>query len=124
MLARMQGRMMLDARGDHMAARRNQPGNRQVVGCRPAAGEHYLRGSAPEQFRRRFPRIFNRRPRLLPMMMNGRGIPEVLGKIRGHGLKHLRHYRSCGVMVEITAAHKEATSILSDARLDAARVLA
>jgi len=124
MLAGVQGRMMLDARRDHMVARRNQPGNRQVVAFGPAAGEDDLRGAALQELRHRFPRILHRGPRLLPMMMNGRGIAKPLGEVRSHGLKHFGQYRSCGVIVEINAAHKEAISILSDARLDAARVLA
>ena len=105
---------MLDARGDHVIAGRHESCNREIVALGPSAGENDFGGAASEQLRHRLARIFDRSPRLLPMMMNGRGIAESLPKPGAHSLKHLGQDRGSGVVIEIDAVHTEPISILRD----------
>ena len=60
---------------------------------------------ASEQRGYRLARALDRRPRLLSMMMDGRGIAKMLAEIGLHGRKDLGQHRRGGVIVEIDAAH-------------------
>src|SRR5271169_3876286 len=79
--------------------------NRQVIAFGSAAGEHDFSGPASHQRSHRFPRMLHRRPRLLPVMMDGRRIAEALGKVRSHSLQDLREHRGSSVIVEINPPH-------------------
>ena len=96
---------MLDGRSDDVIARLGQSEDRQVVGFGAAAGEDDLRRAASQQRRHRLARALHRRPRLLSVMMDGGGVPEVLAEVRLHGLKDLGQHGRGGVIVEIDAAH-------------------
>ena len=50
------------------------------------------------------------------MMVDGRGVAEVLPEIRAHGLEHLGQNRRCGVIVEVNAMHTEPAFILRERR--------
>jgi len=39
------------------------------------------------------------------MVMDGRGVPEVLAELRAHGIQHLREHRGGRVVVEVNPAH-------------------
>ena len=84
---------------------RCQPEYRQIVGFRTAAGKHDLRGAAAQQRGHRFARALDRGPRLLPVMVDGGRVAEVLAEVRPHGLQNLGEHRSGRVVVEIDSAH-------------------
>ncbi len=71
----------------------------------------------PSNVGHRFARILDRGARFLPVMVDGRGVAEVLPKIRAHGLEHLGQDRGSGVIVEVNATHTEPASILRDLRV-------
>ena len=64
--------------------------NRKIVGFRTAAGEHHFGRPAPQQRSNRVARTLHRRPRLLPVVVDGRGIAKVVAEVRAHGLENLR----------------------------------
>ena len=72
----------------------------------------------PSKRRNRFARALDRRPRLLPMMMDGRGVAEVLAEVRPHGLENLGQNRRGGVVVEINPAHHTPSIVLMFTRMD------
>ena len=109
--------MVLYARRDYMIARRNPSGHGEIVALRTTAGEDDFRRAAPQQIGHGFARVLDRGPRLLPMVMDGRGIAEALLEVGTHGLEHLGQNRRCRVVVEIDALHTEPTSILRDFRV-------
>ena len=90
---------------DDVIARAGQPKDSEIVGLGAAAGKHDLRRTAPQQRRDRFARALDRRPRLLPMMMDGRRVAEMLAKVGPHGLENFRQNRSRRVIVEINPPH-------------------
>src|SRR5438128_2178815 len=96
---------MLDSRSNDVLSRFRKAENRQVIPLRSAAGEDDLRSPASQQGRYRLARMLDRRPCLLSMMMDGRGIAETLAEIRLHRRKNLRQNRSGGVVVEINTTH-------------------
>ena len=63
--------------------------NSQVVGLGPAAGKDNLGSAAVQQLGHALARTLNRRPRLLPVVMDGRGVPKALTQIGTHGLQRL-----------------------------------
>ncbi len=77
----------------------------QIIGFRPSAREDDLRRTATQQGRDRLARPFHRRPRLLPVVVNGRGIAKMLAEIRPHGFQHLGQHGGGRVIVEIDALH-------------------
>src|SRR5881275_1825739 len=97
--------MMFDAGSDDVIASADQSEDRQVIAFRPSTGEHNLRRAASEKRSHRLSRALNRCPRFLSMMVNGRRIPEVFGKVRLHGLENLRKNGRCRVVVEVNPAH-------------------
>src|SRR5215469_5473793 len=107
---------MLDARSNHMVTRSNQPCNSEVVALGSTASENHLGSIAPEQLRDGLARTLNRRPRILSMVMDGRGIAKTLAKPGAHSLKHLGQDRRGGVVVEVNAVHTEPASILRELR--------
>ena len=74
--------MMLDGRGDDVSPGLSQPENRQIVGFGAAAGENNFRRAATQQSGHRFARALDGCPGLLSMMMDGRGVAEVLAEVR------------------------------------------
>ena len=100
-----QNRVVLNGRRNHMVAGRNHAENGQVVGLRPATGKHNFRSATPHQLRHRFARALDRRARLLPMMVDGRRIPEMLGKIRLHGRPDFGQQRRRRVVIEVNPSH-------------------
>ena len=89
MLAGMKYGMMLNARSDHVIARGHQSGDREIVALRAAAGEDNLRGHATQQVSHRFACVLNRGARFLPVVVDRRGVAEVLPKIGAHGFEDL-----------------------------------
>src|ERR1700730_4329139 len=103
--------MMLDGRSNDMLsgfvrAAIGEAENCQVVALGAAAGEDDLRGAASPQACHRLACALHRRPCLLSMVMDRRGVAEMLPEVALHGLKDLgQHSRGC-VIVEVDAAHK------------------
>src|SRR5689334_13901966 len=106
--------MMLDGGSDHVIAGRNQSENGEVVGFRPPAGKHNFRSPASQQRSHRLTRAFHRGSRLLPMVMDGRRVAEVLAEIWAHGLKNLGQHRRSRVIVEVNSAHGGLIDIVRD----------
>src|ERR1019366_2797505 len=96
---------MLDGRGDDVIARLQQAKQRQVVALGAAAGEDDLRRTAVQQLRNLLARVLHSGARLLSLLMNGRGVAELLEEVGTHGLKHFRKKRSGGVVVEVDPMH-------------------
>src|SRR5207302_8981203 len=103
--------MVLDTGGDHVVALARQPEDSQVVRFGAAAGENDLRVPAPEQHRNRLPCALHGRPRFLPVMVDRRGIPEMLAEVGLHGLKNLGQHGRGRVVVEIDSLHGSPTSL-------------
>src|ERR1700746_3991354 len=97
--------MMFDGGSDRVVTRLKQSKKGEVVCLRTAAGENHFRRAAAEQGSHRFARAFDCGARLLPMMMDRRGIAEVFGKIRPHSFEHLRQKRCGGVIVKVDPTH-------------------
>ena len=97
--------MMLDARGDHVIARLHQPEIARLSPSVPPLVKTISDARQPSKAATDSRASLHRSPRLLPMMMDGRGIAEVLPKIWPHGLEHLGQNRGGGVIVEIDAVH-------------------
>src|SRR6516165_4325972 len=110
----MQHGVMLDARGDHVIAGGDPSRDGEVIAFRSTTGKHDLRAGTAKQLGDGFPRVLDRSPRFLSVMMDGRSVPEALPEERAHGLEHLRQNRGSGVVVEVNAVHKDPTSILRD----------
>ena len=88
---------------------------RRVISLRSAAGKHNLTGPRSDQFTDLAARILNRRIGLLAIGMNRGSVPEILQKMRLHGLKNQWIQRSGGVVVQIHLLH--AGSIISSPNL-------
>src|SRR5580704_14532649 len=101
---------MFDARGDDVVACGNQARNRKIVGLGAAAGENDFRSATTQQRRYGLAGVFDGSPRLLPMMMDGGSIAELLSEIRTHRLEHVGQQRSRGVIVEVNAVHNRTRS--------------
>ena len=112
MLAGVQHRMMLDGRTDYVVSGTGQARDGEVIALGAAAGEDDFRGPAPEQRRHRFACALDCRPRLLPVMVDGRRVAEVLREVRPHGLENLGQHWGGGVVVEIDSAHRRPVLIL------------
>ena len=104
-LAGVQHGMMLNRGGDDVIARLHQAEQGQVVAFGAAAGEDYLGSATVQQLGNMFARALDRRPCLLSLLMNGRGVPELLEEVGTHRLKHFGQKRAGGVVVEIHPAH-------------------
>src|SRR5438132_6692138 len=76
----------------------------EVISFGAAAGEYDFRSAAAQKIRNRFARPLHGGPRFLPMMMDGRRVPEMLTEV-GHGLENFGENGGAGVIVEIDAAH-------------------
>ena len=105
MLAGVEYGVMFDGRGDDVVARPHHSKNCKIVAFRTAAGKYDLRGAAAQQCGHGFARALNRGPRLLPMMMDGGRVAEMLAKVRPHGIHHFGEHRSSRVVVEIDPSH-------------------
>src|SRR4051794_17645823 len=97
--------MMFDCGTDDVITVLYQPGYREVVSLSAAAGKYDLSRTATQQRSDRFASTFDRGPRLLTVMMNGGGVPEVVAKVRPHHFQNVRQYRGRGVVVEVNAPH-------------------
>jgi 23S rRNA (cytosine1962-C5)-methyltransferase len=110
-LEAMQNRMMLDRAGDKMlpfaGARPQARGakNRQIIALGPAAGENHFARLRAKNRRHPIARGVQRRPRLLPHVMNARRISVKTIQIRQHGGAHLRVQRRCRVVIEVNRPH-------------------
>ena len=104
-LAGIHHRVMLDGRGDDVIAGLHEARDREIVSLGAAAGEDDFRRAASQQLGNTLPRTLDGSARLLSMVVNGRGIAEVLAEVRTHGVQHLGENRGRGVIVEINAAH-------------------
>jgi hypothetical protein len=76
-LAGIEHGMMLDCGGDDVVFRLDDPENGQIVRLSTATGEDYLRRPAPEELRNRLAGPLDCCPRMLSVMMDRRGIPEL-----------------------------------------------
>jgi len=103
--AGISNRAVLDSGSNNVVAALYQAKNAQIVGLSAAAGEHNLCRTCIEQRRYRCARLFHRRTRVLPIMVDRRRIAELLEIERAHRLKHFRQDRSGGIVVEVNAAH-------------------
>ena len=113
MLAGVQDRVMLDGRADHVVARPGQPEEGQIVGFGAAAGKDNLRRASPQQRGYRFAGALHRRPGVLAVVVDRRGIAELFREVRQHRLQDGREHRAAGVIVEVNSAHKLSGSIVS-----------
>ncbi len=104
-LAGVQHGMVLDRRGDDVIARLHHPQQRQVVAFGAAAGEDDLRRTAVQQIGNLLAGALDRCPRLLPLLVNRRGVAKLLEEVRTHRLKHLGQKRSGSVVVEVNPSH-------------------
>src|SRR5579862_70757 len=105
MFTGIQNGVMFDRRSDDVIAGLNHAEDCQVVSFRPAAGKHDFCWLTSEKSGYRFASAFHRRACLLPVMMNGRSIPEALGKVRLHGLEHFGQHGGGCVVIEINSPH-------------------
>ena len=110
-LARVQHCMMFNLGSNHVIAGMGQSKNCKIVSFGAAAGEDHLCSTTSQQARDRLPRPLHRCARMLSVVVNRRGIPELVKIIRAHRLKHLRQERCGGVAVQIHTAH---SSIVGD----------
>ena len=78
----------------------------EVISFGAAAGEYDFRSAATQKIRNRFARTFHGRPCLLPMMMDGRRVPEMLAEVGPHGLENLGEDGRARVIVEIDPTHE------------------
>ena len=78
----------------------------EVVSFSAAAGKYDFRSAATQKIRNRFARAFDGGPRLLPMMMDRRRVPEMLAEVRPHGLQNFGEDGRGRVVVEIDSAHQ------------------
>src|SRR5205809_2386507 len=61
----------------------------EVVSFSAAAGKYDFRSAATQKIRNRFARALHGGTRFLPMMMDGRRVPEMLTEVGPHGLENL-----------------------------------
>ncbi len=109
---------MLDSRSNNMLSGLHETSlgetglhetkDREVVALGAAAGEDDLRGPASDQRGYRLAGTLHRRPGLLSMVMDGRGVAKMLPEIGLHGCQDLGQHGRGGVIVEIDAAHSYA----------------
>ena len=78
----------------------------EVVSFSAAAGKYYFRSAATQKIRNRFARALHSGTRFLPMMMDGRRVPEMLGEVGPHGLENLGEDGRARVIVEIDPTHE------------------
>src|SRR5207244_6625457 len=78
----------------------------EVSACRAATGEYDFRRSAAKKIRNRFAHPLRGGARFLPMMMDGRRVPEMLGEVGPHGLENLGEDGRARVIVEIDPTHE------------------
>src|SRR5437870_12768726 len=102
--------MMLDGRRDDVIAGLCQTWlcqteDGEVISFGAAAGEYDFRSAAAQKIRNRFALPLHGGPRFLPMMMDGRRVPEMLTEVAPHGLENFGENEGAGVIVEIDAAH-------------------
>src|SRR5262249_19736234 len=107
MLAGIKHGMMLDCRGNDVVSSTNQTENRKIVALSASACEYDLCRAATEKFCDRLACALDRRPVLLPVVVNRRRVPEMLTVVRSHGIQNLRKHRRGGVIVEVTPPHIE-----------------
>src|SRR5207249_9204851 len=77
----------------------------EVVSFSAAAGKYDFRSAATQKIRNRFARALHGGTRFLPMMMDGRRVPEMLTEVGPHGLENFGENGGAGVIVEIDSAH-------------------
>jgi len=97
---------MLDGRRDDVIAGLCQTEDGEVISFGAAAGEYDFRSAAAQKIRNRFARPLHGGPRFLPMMMDGRRVPEMLGEVGPHGLENLGEDGRARVIVEIDPTHE------------------
>ncbi len=115
-LAGVEHGVVLDGRSDHVVAAADETKNAQVIRLSPTAGKDHLRGTRVQQRSHRGPRLLYRRPRVLPVMVDGGCIAELLHVERPHRVKHFRQDGSGGVVVEVDSLH-----VLNSTLLEASR---
>ena len=77
----------------------------QVVTLRAATGKDHLGRTTVQQLCNLLASLFNRGACLLSLLMNGRGIPELLEEVWTHGVEHLRKKWGGCVIVQIHPSH-------------------
>src|SRR5438874_13780319 len=77
----------------------------EVISFGAAAGEYDFRSAAAQKIRNRFARALHGGTRFLPMMMDGRRVPEMLAEVGTHGVENLGENGGAGVIVEIDPTH-------------------
>ena len=97
--------MVFNARCDDVVARANQSGNRKVVRLGTAAGENDFGSAAAKQCGHRLASVLNGGPCVLAVMVDRRGVAELLPEIGPHRLEYLGQNGRGGVIVEINAMH-------------------
>src|ERR1700727_1822783 len=103
----MKDGVMLNARSNNMIAFVDQARDRQVVGLGAAAGENDLRRLTAEQCGHTISRVLDRGTTVLPILVNGRGVAELLAEIGTHCVQNFRQDGRCSVIVEVNAAHEK-----------------
>ena len=97
--------MVFNLGSDHVIMRSDETENSQIIRFRTTAREYHLRSAAAQQLGNRFACPLYRRTRMLSVMMDGRGIAELLEVIGTHGFKHFGQNRRGRVAVEIHPFH-------------------
>src|SRR5690349_19802006 len=109
--------MVLNLRSDDVIACVGDTKDREIISLSAAAGEDDLRSAATKQTRHRFPRALHRSTSMLPMLVDGGSVPELLQIERTHRLENLRQKRRGRIAIQINALHID---ILCSARNRAA----
>ena len=105
-LAGIQNGVVLDRRSDEVVAGLGQSEERQIVALGASAGEDDFGGTAVHKIGDMLAGLLDRGARLLALLVDGRGIAELLQEVGLHGRKHLRQKGAGRVVVEIHPAHR------------------
>src|SRR5438093_12755257 len=73
----------------------------EVISFGAAAGEYDFRSAAAQKIRNRFARPLHGGPRFLPMMMDGRRVPEMLAEVGRQGLENFGATGGGGAIAKI-----------------------
>jgi len=104
-LAGIQNSVMLDLRCDYMLASLDDAEDRKIIGFGASAGkDDFCRATAKES-RYRLPGALDGGPGVLPVMVDGRSVPELVQIVRAHCLKDLGQNRRGRIAIEVNALH-------------------
>src|SRR5213594_4721723 len=78
----------------------------EVISFGAAAGKYDFRSAATQKIRNRFARALHGGTRFLPMMMDGRRVPEMLAEVGPHGRENLGEDGRARVVVERYPRHE------------------